>query len=381
MDNKIRKIYDIINKLILQYNAQYNIKYLYTTIKTLIITIYNLNNKDKNIIIRSKDIFEYNLSKIFAIDFDINKGNYVKYDKDIIIIATDIIPIDYKMFNDSIKLVKSTGVIYSKCILYFCEYNPYKSEYCYGNKNFTYTELYIELFNRIRSIDISRIKGINSTIACRYVNNTLPSSNWINLQIKYLNNLDSFDKKVIRLYTNIGDKLMNSYIRNKMLMNNQIFQYMKTYYNSHFKETYQEKLKSQPLTFNSVERYIKILIYQLQKIILNSPQIDKSFYVYRGRKDKLITINDRIYQTDSFTSASAFTTVAIKFSKNKGYGTIYRFRIRNKCLLMSNSKYPSEFEILLPYFDDFTIKSMNKNVEFVNPIFLDKITADYVEVN
>ena len=339
--------------------------------KTINVIIRGLSNNTLNNLNKIKDKFELILTQFFGVvpNYSINLiSNTIN------LTIIDISKINYNIFLELIKLNANTQ---SDCDNYFCTFKEYKS-ICLKNNKFVNAELYIEIFNRIRTVDFSSYpKDLVITSACKLLYLNFPSLNWINSQINYLNSLDTLSKKIINLYTRTGDKLINLYLRNGSIINDDIFNIFKLNYNDNI-NIYNQLMGSINFDINSVNTYIKRLIRRLRLIIDASPLIDNSFYVYRGRTDKVM--GPKNYTLESFISTSLLTRVAVDFSKDKitsTYGSIIRFKLRGRALLLSNSKYLKEYEILLPFGYTYTLKSQ-QTAEFVNSIG-QKINVNYVE--
>ena len=104
-------------------------------------------------------------------------------------------------YNKFLQIIKVNNSEYSNCDNYFCAFIEYKN-LCFSNNKFTNLELYSEIFNRVRNIDFSTFT--NETIldkGCKLLYYNLPSLDWINSQIIYINSLDNLSKKIINLYT------------------------------------------------------------------------------------------------------------------------------------------------------------------------------------
>ena len=365
--DKLSSFIDYFNKTFGTSNDKIVVSYKYITEKTLNVIIKGLTATTLKKIV--KDKFELSITNFFGV-----VPNY-KIGSSLSITLVDIGKINYNLF---VQFIKSTPVdSVSDCDNYFCTFQEYTSV-CLNNTKFKNSELYVEIFNRVRRIDFDNYKKsevISSACALLYKN--FPSLNWVNSQISYLNSLDTLSKQIVTLYSITGDRLINFYMRNGNTINDGIFKLFQANYNDNV-AIYKQLMKIDYYDVNTVNVYIRRLIRKLKAIIDNSPLIDTSFYVYRGRTDK-ITV-PKSYALDSFISTSLLTRVAVDFSRDKttgNYGTIIRFKLRGRALLLSNSKYLKEYEILLPFGYRYTLKSQ-QNGEFINSIG-QKITATYVE--
>jgi len=369
--NLLQRLTNFINKLkSTLLPDKLNVLYKYSSDKTLSIiiknistaTVYLLKSNKQTLDLFFNDYFGY--LPIYIINF--GQLNFT---------LIDISKVNYNKFLQIIKLNNSE---YSNCDNYFCAFIEYKN-LCFSNNKFTNLELYSEIFNRVRNIDFFTFT--NETIldkGCKLLYYNLPSLDWINSQIIYINSLDNLSKKIINLYTKTGDRLINNYLRNLTAINKiDIYDiFVKNYTDNQL--VYNELMSSNVYSSNSIETYTRRLIKKIRSIIEGSPIIDKSFYVYRGRTDKVIASSN--YNLESFVSTSLLSKIAIDFSNNKftgEYGTIIRFKIRGRALLLSNSKYLKEYEILLPFGYNYTLKNQQM-CEFITTNKT-KVNINYIE--
>ena len=200
----------------------------------------------------------------------------------------------------------------------------------------------------------------------------------------YVKNLDVLSSKILYLYTGDGFKLINQFHRNKMLLTDKMYEDFIKIYPKIYKDLYVILMKGINVTtvnFKSVESFFRRIIRALKKIVLSAPKITRDFYVYRGINLKFNNIKEYYsnevvlplaggkttvdtFSNEAFTSTSAFISVAIKFSKtftlgSMNFGTIFRYKIRSPCVLISNSKYLSEYEILLLPSEEYYIKKIS----------------------
>ena len=354
------------------------VTYKYILEKTISVWLNNVSTITLQSIQKIKDKFELVLLDAFNIQFGNKNPSYFAVNipkKRLEIIIIDISKINYKVYELILPKNKYSS---SDCDNYFCSFKEYKNV-CLGFKKFIYLELYNEAFNRVRGLDFEKYsqESVRERICdLFYVN--MPSKDWIDSQIKYLNSLDILSKKIVNLYSKTGDKLMNLYLRNSNKIDDNIYNLFINNYKDNA-TIYIELMKTNEVNQKNVEIYIKKLINRLKFIIDNSPLTEKAFYVYRGRTDQ--PIPDEKYNSDSFLSTSLLTKIAVNFSKDQKlgtHGTIFRFKIRSKCLLISNSKYLTEYEILLPFGERYLLKSNNINSEFIDGGG-DKVEVNYVE--
>lgn len=374
MNNKLSNFVNTFNKYILPLlntSDKVSIYYKYISEKTLVITVQGLSTSSLNKIISLKPRIELTLNAIFKVQFGDNKYSKIVIGTNVQIFIVDILKVNYKLYNT----LKSN--IASNCDNYFCSFQEYKA-ICLHTKKFTYTELYSEIFNRVRTVDFTSIPNKDlPQSSCKLFYNTLPTKEWVESQIKYLNALDDLSKNILYLYSLTGDKLMNLFLRNAGKMDNNIYNIFVTNFNDN-KYVYNALMGNLLYDEKTVASYIRRLIRKLKYIIDNSPLSPNPFYVYRGRTDEFVPTNN--YNSDSFLSTSIMTNVALKFSYDKNKlknGTIIRFKVRSRCLLLSNSKYINEYEILLPFGEKYSLKDSGMS-EFLLPDG-NRVNVNYVE--
>jgi hypothetical protein len=397
MENKIKFFYKyLIHNLIpaLGFSVIPQVSYTYITEKTVHIKIVGIS---KDMVLKLNNIkvnFEQDLNKIFEVDINIKKGNYYDYADNIFnVYITDITKINYTLASKLLNQIKEYQT--SKCDNYFCYIDIYESNQCLFKKGFDLKFLYMEYFNTFRTIDSDRINNLNEGVICESVKYRMPSKKWIQSQVDYIKNLDSLSNKILLLYTGLGSGILNPFMLNKMRAD----QTTLDLYDSTFKETYELLMgMNKEINIKNVASYLRKLIRHLTKIINGSPQSDSDFYVYRGIRDRLHNLKkgDEFIH-NAFTSTSAFCDVAIMFSKNLNipkvfdYGTIFRYKLKTSCLLMSKTHFFGEYEILLPPSEQYYIKRIEQNSEFIYKIDKNskvlynhqkeqKILIDYIEL-
>jgi hypothetical protein len=361
--------------------TQVLVYYKYITEKRFNIIIKGLPNDITDSIIDSKISFARRLSIYFGIRFqysdNIIRGNYFSVGNEGLIISLiDLSKINYNLYITLSKLPNFLSG-YTDCDNYFCSYVEYKS-ICLYNQKFTYADLYAEIFNKLRGVDFESFP-VDSIIknSCDLLYKTLPKKEWVQAQIQYINSLGELDKRILKFYSTTGDKLINIYLREGMMSNKLYEIFAKSYYQN--SDIYQELMGINNYDISLVEIYTKKLIKRLRAIIRNSPSLPAPFYVYRGRTD--VIKPEATYTTESFISTSILSKVAVTFSNQQGpkYGTVIRLKVKGKCLLLSNSQYLGEYELLLPFGEKFMLKGNDpKTYEFINSKS-QKVLVNYVE--
>ena len=370
MDDKIKRLGELING-VLGKVADYDVRYV--TEKTIVVTITNLNQQ---LIDSLKTVLPEMVVKLFKIR--LGGFNVVKYStNEVDIIMVDPSKVNYELYQNSMSIIKKLNLDVTACDNHFCKHSEY-AKVCHYKKKYDYVTLYTETINRIRLADLSRIKDLSERDICSYIHHTSPSEKWINSQIAYIGNLSPLEKRVLYVYTTYGSALTNDLLRNNSKVNKDIFAFFRSHF-SNFSDTFLALTKASFADYQTVESYIKSMISIIRKLIRGSPPSGHAFYIYRGTKDKLALREDTTYVTEAFQSCSVFTKVALPFSESSGsYGTIVKFRVRNKCLLISHSVYPQEYEILLDFGQNWEVKRYLKGAQFIKDGNL--INADYAEL-
>ena len=348
----------------------------YVTEKTIYINVSGLSIQSVNIL--KFGTFSDIVKLLFKIR-SLGGYNYATYNaSNIGLILVDPSKVNYNLYINSLNYVKKLKLHDTVCDNDFCKHKEYRAV-CQYRQKYDYYTLYVEIFNRIRLVDFSRIKNLNEKDICHYIHYTSPDDNWITSQVQYVRNLSAVEKKVIESYSNYGAALTNDLLRNGMKINNKILDFFKVHILS-FADIYNALMGNIIITTGTVERFIIKVINILINVINNAPASNRHFYVYRGIKGQLSVLEDGKYAADSLQSCSVFTKVAINFSKlnkSSGYGTIVRFRVKDRCLLLSKSVYPNEYEVLLEPFREWTAKRVIRDAEFIKDGAI--INADYIE--
>lgn len=217
---------------------------------------------------------------------------------------------------------------------------------------------------------------------CEIINNHLPTQIWYQKQEQYMASLTDYEMEIIHNYTHKGDKILNTCIRyginqgiemlKKMNRNyNYVFskalaigvteadlsdegrEYLKDIYDDDFDEllmSYDSNYFKPEVTKNGLENVIGIL----NKIINESPTVDREFKVFRGMKIKSSDLfQDKIITPKGFTSVSTDMMVAGIYStelneRQGGTMTIFTVPKDSHILSIQNvSQYKDEFELLL----------------------------------
>lgn len=177
-------------------------------------------------------------------------------------------------------------------------------------------------------------------------------------QKDYIDNLLEVDKRIISLYTQNGDVILNKFIRNNFQINQNIIDYYKDLNRTILHSLCLIKPDEIETNLTQFRECLFFFYSKLQFIILNSPKTPCKIKVYRGI--------EKIRHTDSFKNVGFFSTsllrdIAKKFLATDN-GVVLNITIpkNTHCLyLFLRSVYPAEFEVLLPHNNIFSCDRFN----------------------
>lgn len=240
---------------------------------------------------------------------------------------------------------------------------------------------------------------------CFNLLNSIPSSDYLEKQVRYLNSFKPTSLKFINFYTKVGDKVVNIFIRNGFYLNKDkllerstsqyyiqilqsinkddilfIFKFLGYKFSIELidyvdniirlyisKKEYHPDIT--PIINIICQFYYKLLI----NIFENSPKLDKDIYVFRGSTVDEGNIygnkKNNTYTLASFLSTSLSLQTAIKFSSSSSATVSYITRIKvpkgSRCLFIAGiSEFIYELEMLLPAYSSFY--STTEILPFVN---------------
>jgi len=207
----------------------------------------------------------------------------------------------------------------------------------------------------LRSIPYDRY---NSQKACYALQMEMPSIDWLYAQRDYSDSLSVMDKKWIRLYTHNGDRVLNGYLRGKPIDQDTI-QYITDRY-----DRFSEFIPN--IDVNNIRQFLIEFDKEISRIIRGAPVLNERIVVYRGMRDAdfFIGTPNHIYTNKGYVSTSIFSNIALNFANDRGY--INRIIIPSgySCLVLFETYYENEFEILLP----------NGSMYYITQPFKSKIT-------
>lgn len=228
---------------------------------------------------------------------------------------------------------------------------------------------------------------------CYDLLNSIPSTDYLQKQVRYLNSFKPTTSKFINFYTKVGDKVVNIFIRNGFylskdkLLDKSIYQYYIQILQSINKEDLvfifkflNYKLSTELIDYidNIIHLYISKKEYHpdltpvtniicqfyyklLLNIFQNAPPLDKDIYVFRGSTVDEANVygnkKNNIFTLTSFLSTSLSLQTAIKFSSSSPtFSYITRIKVPkgSRCLFIAGiSGFIYELEMLLPAYSSF----------------------------
>lgn len=315
--------------------------------------LYQRTNKYVNLCKKLKD---YKNSQLTKVNFGIKKSvenklvKYIKNKKR----EKQITPNNFLNKNDFI------------CENYFKDvyimnkvYNPFTNKDTGIIENFFSPDVIMaELFNR-------RIQS------CEELYNQFPDKDWIEKQRKYLQELDFTKKQILVLYSALYDGIINYYLRNNYKLNDETLSILRKALEKEYdKEIYNKIIQSNDLSDDNLERFVFILYDTIQSIIINSPPLTKDIAVFRGSGRLTCKIGE-ICENIGIMSTSILTLPAIRFSakyNNKVENGSYFCKIvipkGNNILMSMYTRYPHEYEFLLPNNVKFYITKNPTKINF-----------------
>ena len=233
--------------------------------------------------------------------------------------------------------------------------------------------LTLTLLDRYKYID--PLKLTDKSYIARLNNLGLPSTKWIKEQEIYSMNLSFTDTLIVRIYTGQGASFVNSYLREDRHLtpeNLSIFKEISTAYKKAFFKYYEEKTMKlgekftmdKMLAAMSKKKYIgefaEFFALRLDKIIYESPVVDKEFIVYRGKSDlSRLDKKEDTYISKGFSSTTINKFVALSFSTSTREEFSYLEKIIIPCgshgLWAPIHGISREDEIILPDSSQFRV--------------------------
>jgi hypothetical protein len=208
----------------------------------------------------------------------------------------------------------------------------------------------------LESFDISPNHIINSKFI--FNNREYLDYNWMERQIEYINNLSDRQKHIIRAYTIYGDKFINNYLRNSLTTqliyklldeckkNNEnpfLYQHYDMTKNKDINDIYKE----------NIIKYIELFIKEFNKIIEDSPRLNKKIKVFRGLENGNFIVNslkrkemEQYMITNDYMSSSIYLASATNFMKGDCCLLELYIEPNTPCLFTAHmSRRRNEYEI------------------------------------
>ena len=185
----------------------------------------------------------------------------------------------------------------------------------------------------------------NQQEACKALQMEMPSVAWLYEQKDYTSSLSEIDRKWIKLYTLHGDRVLNGYLRGKPV-NQETVEYIQDRIGS-FRDFIHD------ISIENITEFLIRFNLELSRIIRNAPVLHERIVLYRGieNADFFVGTANHIYTNKGYVSTSVSSLVALSFSAgSRSGGYINRIIIPPgySCLVLFETYYENEFEILLP---------------------------------
>lgn len=251
--------------------------------------------------------------------------------------------------------------------------------------------------------------------ACQQLNAELPSKEFLAKQQRYFESLKPIEKSFVALYSSAAFAALNAFQRNQRILLTSVVKTLVQFLTQIFDQRLstkqmlalfaskdlstvaaQAEQKSSKAFVNALQharrlaksakrtefdtsddlfvaRIFLIEFYEaMKRIVGNAPALERTIATYRGEKDRRAAEDRGLVETNAPYSTSVRTGVAIMFSS--GYVTRIVLPRGTRCLLVLNSDFPSEFEILVRAETTFLVTKEYRSTE-VLPI------DSYTEVN
>lgn len=408
-------------KIILEILEKNNL--LESLVKEMKYKTFNDSFEHEENIIKIIELSNYNLLKLYLVGYnDYTNTIFLKHAKQNVI---------NNKSKESIKIYRFLKDKYNKVIKYK---NKEHKKFCQNIDIYNIPNILIEtktIYNLYtvymlpRDInfvkDISKIKE-NNYIEPQFVNIGIKNEDnfnfnnfykkinyninidikWYKKTLKYLRKLTLEDKLTVYEYT-INSNFVNKYLLNELTHNdiehivynieNNVkkitlgeklfipfyYQIMKVLNIYNFDKLV-EHLKSynKKYLYRLVVKIIPLVIKDLQRIIENSPPLERSFILYRGVKNVYYPLNKE-YTTNSFTSTTLNLHIANSFGyipENRNNINLIEFKLKkgDKCLFIEPLTHiRNECEFLINVGEKFNIDKKILKINYKNRIEEDTI--------
>jgi hypothetical protein len=402
--------------------------YLESFVKEMKYTTFDNISLNKENIIKILDIQDYDLLKLYLEDYDYKNTSILIHAKQNLI---------NNKSEEMIKIYRYLTYNYNKVIKYknkehkkFCQdvdiynipnifietkitYNLYTIYMLPSNIKYVkdINEKYIE--PGFVEICIKNEDNYNFSLIYKQLDyNVNIDMKWYKKMLKYLYKLNFEDKFTVRCYTKVGTKFINKYLLNELSYNDidfivseievnikkeknpilpfypQIMKFLNIY---NFNEMIEHLKKyNRKYLYRLIVKITPFIIEDLQRIIENSPPLEKSFILYRGVQDVYYPLNKE-YTTNSFTSTTLNLEIAKNFGKKQNTTNLIKFKLKkgDKCLFVEpltafNTRQECEFLINIGKklnIDKKVLKIPYKRDKSITNSSLDLCNFDYKTLN
>jgi hypothetical protein len=243
-------------------------------------------------------------------------------------------------------------------------------------------------------VDPSLKLNVRDKDACAVLSKYGVSESWYRAQQKYLRDLPINIQNDIFNYSHKGDAIINDYLRGQEAEVLEDLKAMNDNYDFPFSGLLSEALTEADLNDdgiefmnevyegdfegmlgevhveyfhpNAIKKAFQHLIYRLNEIIINSPAIEKDLIVYRGVKDRSYLKEGEEVQVQGLISTTFNFQVALDYAYGSGdkQGTVLAILLPagSHGLVLSNSMYQNESEVILPTGTTFLLEQCHNDV-------------------
>ena len=181
-------------------------------------------------------------------------------------------------------------------------------------------ELILLLIVKYKYIDSNKLTDYSYIMKLH--NMSLPSTDWIQKQKDYLANLSYTDYLVIKMYTGMfcyEHVIINNYMRTGKIKTsyfNRIMECNPTLIDIFYKSKLATSKGEITFVEEEMKEFAEFVVERLNKIILESPKVDREFIVYRGKKRGLFRpdLKKENYMLKGFVSTSMNILSAQRFA-------------------------------------------------------------------
>jgi len=204
-------------------------------------------------------------------------------------------------------------------------------------------ELYEESLPKINK---NIIKNFLYNLAKDFISKTEIKRDFYNSHELYIQNLSSEEKNIINWYTYTGDVIINNYLRNKLDIDEKV-------YDNINKILIKTNYKIPNIHLNDrkilIQNFIEYIVVILNNIIFKSPRNKRQFIVYQYSSNDYLSRSDNQWENIGFYSTTMINNFTIEAVNNTHYKSYIIVLIDTPCLIINSiSKFPTEYEVLFP---------------------------------